>query len=87
VLNLKELESKLDTALSKETSESLISWLRIKRQNKTKKYMKLTLTNIFMVLALVLVLVLVFKLALSFLPYLLIGGVIYFVYKGFKNRF
>lgn len=37
MLNLKELEQKLDDALSKETDESLTEWLMSKRKEKGMK--------------------------------------------------
>lgn len=44
MLNLKELETKLDFALSKETPESLKDWL-MKERAESKKFKK-TLTNL-----------------------------------------
>lgn len=39
MLNLKELERKLDTALEKETPESLTMWLNSVRERKTEEYL------------------------------------------------
>jgi hypothetical protein len=37
MLNLKKLEQKLDNTLAKETKESLLKWLKIKRSKSNPK--------------------------------------------------